>query len=106
MGDAGERTGRERSTRRAFLGRGAAAAGTGLYGLNGLTVLSTKLRGTRGSLSPDGDLYFFNWAQYMNPKVLAGFEKEYKVKVHQTYFPNMQGMLTKLRAKVPYDVTF
>ena len=42
----------------------------------------------------------------MNPKIIKGFEKEYKVKVQQTYFANMQGMLAKIRAGVKYDVTF
>ena len=91
-------------TRRRFLERGA-AAGVGLYGAGGgLTILSTRMRAK--PLAPDGDLQFFNWAQYMNPAILKGFEKEYKVKVQQTYFANMQGMLSKLRAGVKYDVTF
>ena len=90
--------------RGSFLKRGA-AVGAGLYGAGGgLTLLSTNL--SPKALQPDGDLQFFNWAQYMNPAILKGFEKEYKVKVHQSYFANMQGMLTKLRAGVKYDVTF
>jgi spermidine/putrescine transport system substrate-binding protein len=90
--------------RRSLLKRGA-AVGVGLYGAGGgLTVLSTRL--SPKALTPDGDLQFFNWAQYMNPAIIKGFEKEYKVKVQQTYFSNMQGMLAKLRAGVKYDVTF
>jgi spermidine/putrescine transport system substrate-binding protein len=90
--------------RGSFLKRGA-AVGVGLYGAGGgLTLLSTRMRAK--AIAPDGDLQFFNWAQYMNPKILTGFEKEYKVKVQQTYFANMQGMLAKLRAGVKYDVTF
>ncbi len=90
--------------RRSFLKRGA-AVGVGLYGAGGgLTLLSTRL--SPKAIQPDGDLQFFNWAQYMNPAILKGFEKEYKVKVQQSYFANMQGMLTKIRAGVRYDVTF
>jgi spermidine/putrescine transport system substrate-binding protein len=90
--------------RASFLRKGA-VAGLGLYGAaSGLTILNVKLRPQ--ALQPDGDLQFFNWAQYMNPAILKGFEKEYKVKVQQSYFANMQGMLTKLRAGVRYDVTF
>ena len=90
--------------RRSFLTK-TAVVGTGLYGAaSGLTILNVKLKPQ--ALAPDGDLQFFNWAQYMNPAILKGFEKEYKVKVQQTYFANMQGMLAKLRAGVKYDVTF
>lgn len=54
----------------------------------------------------DGDLNFFNWSQYLSPDVIKGFENQYGVKVHQTYFDNMQGMLAKLTAGVSYDITF
>src|SRR5207249_4212902 len=55
---------------------------------------------------PDGDLLYFNWAQYIDPGLLKAFAKEYKVQVHESNFTNMQGMLAKLRAGVRYDVTF
>jgi spermidine/putrescine transport system substrate-binding protein len=54
----------------------------------------------------DGDLEFFNWSQYLSPDVIKAFEKNYNVKVHQTNFDNMQGMMAKLSAGVPYDITF
>jgi spermidine/putrescine transport system substrate-binding protein len=90
--------------RGSFLKRGA-AAGVGLYGAGGgLTLLSTRL--SPKAIQHDGDLQFFNRAQYMNPTIISGFEKEYKVKVQQSYFANMQGMLSKIRAGVKYDATF
>ena len=55
---------------------------------------------------PDGDLLFFNWAQYTSPKVISSFEKRYGVKVHQSNFDNMDGMMAKLNAGVKYDVIF
>ncbi len=51
----------------------------------------------------DGDLSIFNWAQYMNPAVIKGFEKEYGVAVHQTFFDNDEAMLAKIAAGVPFD---
>ena len=63
-------------------------------------------RRSRKALKPDGDLAYFNWAQYINPKLLRGFEKEYGVKVKESNFTNMETMLAKLRAGVKYDVAF
>jgi spermidine/putrescine transport system substrate-binding protein len=60
----------------------------------------------RTALKPDGDLAYFNWAQYINPKLLRGFEKEYGVKVKESNFTNMETMLAKIRAGVKYDVAF
>jgi spermidine/putrescine transport system substrate-binding protein len=54
----------------------------------------------------DGDLLFFNWAQYTDPKVISGFEKEYGVKVHVSNFDNMDAMMAKINAGVKYDVIF
>jgi spermidine/putrescine transport system substrate-binding protein len=54
----------------------------------------------------DGDLEYFNWAQYLSPDLIKGFEKQYKVKVHETNFDNMAGMMTKITAGNQYDVTF
>ncbi len=54
----------------------------------------------------DGDLEWFNWTQYMSPDVISAFEKNYNVKVNQHNFDNMQDMMAKLNAGVPYDITF
>ncbi len=81
------------------------ALGTSLYSFGDpLTVLAAQM--TPKALKPDGDLAYFNWAQYINPKLLRGFEKEYKVKVKESNFTNMDNMLAKLRAGVKYDVAF
>jgi spermidine/putrescine-binding protein len=52
----------------------------------------------------DGDLYYFNWAQYISPKLIAGFEKEFGVKVHKTYFENEDEVVAKVGAGQPYDI--
>jgi spermidine/putrescine transport system substrate-binding protein len=84
---------------------GAIALGTSLFSFGDpLTVLAAKT--SRTALKPDGDLAYFNWAQYINPKLLRGFEKEYGVKVNESNFTNMETMLAKLRSGVKYDVAF
>lgn len=105
----------KRTNRRTFLrGMGVAAVGVGL-GASGLAAAcggsSTGSGSTPTALAsikpePDGDLNYFNWSDYMNPDIFKGFEQEYGVKVHQTYFDNMSGMMAKIRAGVDYDVTF
>jgi spermidine/putrescine transport system substrate-binding protein len=81
------------------------ALGASLYSFGDpLTVLAAPMK--QKALSPDGDLAYFNWAQYIDQKLLRGFEKEYKVKVHEANFTNMENMLAKLRAGVKYDVAF
>jgi spermidine/putrescine transport system substrate-binding protein len=81
------------------------ALGTSLYSFGDpLTVLAAQT--TSKALKPDGDLEYFNWAQYINPKLLKGFSKEYGVKVNESNFTNMDNMLAKLRAGVKYDVAF
>jgi spermidine/putrescine transport system substrate-binding protein len=84
---------------------GAIALGTSLFSMGDpLTVLAVQTK--RTALKPDGDLAYFNWAQYINPKLLRGFEKEYGVKVKESNFTNMETMLAKVRAGVKYDVAF
>ena len=55
---------------------------------------------------PDGDLVYFNWSQYMEPKLIKAFEKRYGVKVRESNFDSMQGMMAKLRSGNRYDVIF
>ncbi|AWI27373.1 spermidine/putrescine ABC transporter substrate-binding protein [Streptomyces sp. ICN441] len=54
----------------------------------------------------DGDLVYFNWADFVAPDVFAGFEKEYGVKVIQSNFDSMEGMVAKLNAGNRYDIIF
>ena len=51
----------------------------------------------------DGDLYYFNWAQYIHPSLIKGFEKKYGVNVHQTYFSSNDDMMAKMASNVSYD---
>ena len=98
--------------RRDFL-RGGAALGLGgsaLWLAAACGTTSTAAASTAPTSYPkaviDGDLEFFNWSQYLSPDLITGFEKQYGVKVHQTNFDNMQSMMAKLTAGIPYDITF
>src|SRR4051794_8363391 len=55
---------------------------------------------------PDGDLVYFNWSEYLDPKLMKAFEKRYGVKVRESNFDSMQGMMAKLRSGNRYDVIF
>ena len=54
----------------------------------------------------DGDLVYFNYSEYVDPKLVKGFEKEYGVKVRESYFDSMSAMMAKLRAGIAYDLIF
>jgi spermidine/putrescine transport system substrate-binding protein len=54
----------------------------------------------------DGDLVYFNWADYLAPKVIKGFQEEYGVKVVESNFDSMEGMYAKLAAGNRYDIVF
>jgi spermidine/putrescine transport system substrate-binding protein len=79
----------------AGLALGAALAGCGIG------------RGIQGDVDRriepkvDGDLFYFNYSQYINPALVKEFEKRYDVRVIESYFDSMEGMLAKLRAGMP-----
>lgn len=54
----------------------------------------------------DGDLFYFNWADYVDPTVFEAFEKEYSVKVVQSNFDSMESMVAKMNAGNAYDLIF
>ena len=54
----------------------------------------------------DGDLVYFNWADYLAPSVVKGFEQEYGVKVIESNYDSMEGMYAKLAAGNQYDIVF
>src|SRR5262249_36432243 len=53
-----------------------------------------------------GPLRVFNWADYVNPKVLKDFQKEYGVKVVVTTFQNEEEAVAKLISGQDFDVWF
>jgi spermidine/putrescine transport system substrate-binding protein len=54
----------------------------------------------------DGPLVYFNWADYIDPGVKAGFSKEYGVPFVESNFDSMESMIAKMDAGNNYDVIF
>jgi spermidine/putrescine transport system substrate-binding protein len=54
----------------------------------------------------DGDLVYFNWGYYIDPKLLRAFEDRYDVKVLEANFDSMPAMMAKLRSGNAYDLIF
>src|SRR3954467_4023172 len=54
----------------------------------------------------DGDLVYFNWTEYLDPALIKGFEKHYGVKVTQSNYDSMEGMMAKLNSGNVYDLIF
>jgi len=52
---------------------------------------------------PDGDLSYFSWAEFIDPELVKGFEKEYGAKVNQSYFDSDDAMIQKVASGLPYD---
>ncbi|MFD4143208.1 spermidine/putrescine ABC transporter substrate-binding protein [Streptomyces sp. NPDC058572] len=95
-------------SRRAFLRTGAAASlGLAAAGCGFLPEAPAPADSDEPiKVRPDGDLVYFNWADFVDPGVFAGFEKEYGVKVIQSNFDSMEGMVAKLNAGNRYDIIF
>jgi spermidine/putrescine transport system substrate-binding protein len=98
-----------RVSRRELLKSGAGLAlGAGLAGcqLNSGIQGSTQATMKKVEKKIDGDLVYFNWAEYINPDLVKGFEKRYGVRVRESNFDSMPAMMSKLRAGISYDVIF
>ncbi|RMF87530.1 MAG: extracellular solute-binding protein [Nitrospinota bacterium] len=104
----------ERLTRREFMQRGVA------LGIS-TTLLSEILSQHRQAFaaqspSPEvlekikkegGQLFVYNWEDYIHPDTIPDFEKEFGVKVTYDTFPGNEQLLAKLQAGgAPYDVVF
>ncbi len=54
-----------------------------------------------------GELFVYNWEEYIHPNTIPNFEKEFGVKVTYDTFPGNEHLLAKLQAGgAPYDVVF
>ena len=97
-----------RNVLRGALGVGATAALAGC-GFSGGSTSSASGGSASASQSPaakakvDGDLVYFNWADYLDPSVRAGFQKEYGVKIIETNYDSYAGLLAKLNSGNQYD---
>lgn len=83
---------------------GLAAAGCGFA--SGDDPAAKEAEATPIDVKVDGDLVYFNWADFVDPAVFEGFEKEYGVKVVQSNYDSMEGMAAKLNSGNQYDIIF
>ena len=84
------------------LGLGLAGCGVG----NEPAQVNKKQTEKLVKAEPDGDLVYFNWSEYLEPKLMKKFEKQFGVKVRESNFDSMQGMMAKLRSGNRYDLIF
>jgi spermidine/putrescine transport system substrate-binding protein len=99
-----------RLSRRELLRSGAGLA-LGAAGLSGCQLNSGYASSPGETRKPfakkiDGDLVYFNWAEYINPDLTKAFEKRHGVRVRESNFDSMSAMMAKLRAGIEYDVIF
>jgi spermidine/putrescine transport system substrate-binding protein len=101
---AGPRISR-RGLLRGGLGLGAASAlSSCAYIRSDSSVAATLPKSAKAKI--DGDLVYFNWADYLAPSVLKGFQQEYGVKIIESNFDSMEGMYAKIAAGNQYDIIF
>src|SRR3954465_12708358 len=99
-------------TRRSLIQRGAGLAlgASAVGGLAACGVGSQKAapQATEKLVKAQvaGNLVYFNYSEYIDPGVVKAFEKHYGVKVTQSYYDSMAGMMSKLNAGNVYDVIF
>jgi spermidine/putrescine transport system substrate-binding protein len=56
---------------------------------------------------PEGELFVYNWADYIGEETIAGFEDKYGVKVTYDFFDSAETMTAKISSgNSGYDVTF
>ncbi len=75
--------------------------------LTSLFVLCTLALALVGCGRGKPRLHVYNWADYMDPQVIAAFEKQFGCRVVQDYFESNEAMYAKLQAGGGgYDVVF
>ena len=85
------------------------AVGSGLSALACQPNTSPNQGGGGGSENSDEKvLNYFNWSDYLDPNTIPDFEKEFGVKVNESYFASPDEQLAKIQAAggSEYDVTF
>ena len=105
----------ERISRRDFV-RKATALGVSAALLTDILALHKKEAYAAESVSPEvlekikkegGELFVYNWEEYIHPDTIPNFEKEFNVKVTYDTFPGNEALLAKLQAGgAQYDVVF
>jgi spermidine/putrescine-binding protein len=52
----------------------------------------------------DGDLDFYNWAEYIDPELIAAFEEDYEVDVVEDFYVSNEALLAKMQSGAIYDL--
>ncbi len=90
-----------RLTRRRLLKAAAAGAAIGAA----TRLLPFSLSGASAA-TLEKQLFLFNWADYINPKTVERFQKEFNVRVRTSFYPSNEDMLAKVKAGgTGFDVT-
>ncbi|MEI6230358.1 MAG: spermidine/putrescine ABC transporter substrate-binding protein [Actinomycetes bacterium] len=88
------------------VGAAAALAACGFSGDSATPSTSTGASSTApmAQAKVDGDLVYYNWADYCDPTVLSGFKEKYGVNIVEANYDGYAGMLAKIQAGNAYDV--
>ncbi|HPN40491.1 MAG TPA: spermidine/putrescine ABC transporter substrate-binding protein [Candidatus Cloacimonadota bacterium] len=75
--------------------------------MNYATIIVMLLSLLLGSCSKGPVLYVFNWSDYIDPELIAEFEKEYGCKVKYSTYDSNENMLTKIKSsRESFDLVF
>ncbi len=92
------------------LGLALSAGALGLAGCGSSSSGSSSGAASAAAPTPtvkpvvDGDINWLTWAEYIPPSVVSSFEKEYKVKVTQSFMTDDEQYVQKLAAGQPFDL--
>ena len=64
----------------------------------GLGQVRRATRSRQGAADAGGTLYFYNWAQYVNPKTYPAFTKATGIKVKKAFYDSNETLHAKLKA--------
>lgn len=80
-------------SRRGFVAGATAAA----LAVAGLGRLGGDAFAAAGAADADGTFFFYNWAQYINPKTYTAFEKATGIKVKKAFYDSNETLHAKLK---------
>jgi spermidine/putrescine-binding protein len=52
----------------------------------------------------DGDLHLYNWAEYIDPQLIAAFEEDYEVDVVEDFYVSNEALAAKMQSGAIYDL--
>jgi len=80
-------------SRRGFVAGATAAA----LAAAGLSRFGSEAFAATGAADAEGTLFYYNWAQYVNPKTYAAFEKATGIKVKKGFYDSNETLHAKLK---------